>query len=158
MARHPAFTPFGDDPRKVRFLDWLCTPPTEREPRTRKALAEELRITTRLLNVWQNKPDFREAWDRQAKAVAGSPERAQHVLDTLYAAAVDPSNRNQVQAAKLYLEATNAIKPQSMEVTVKRAAELSDEELDALLAQGAAELKAERDNVIPLPGADGPAE
>jgi hypothetical protein len=74
-------------------------------------------------------------------------------MDTLYAAATDPTNRQQVQAAKLYLEATNAIKPPPVEITMKRPAELSDEELDALLAAGAASIRESR-AVEPVGGDD----
>jgi hypothetical protein len=66
-------------------------------------------------------------------------------MDTLYVAATDPANKAQVAAAKLYLEATNAIKPPSLEVTVKRPVDLTDAELDELIAKGAAEMRAERD-------------
>lgn len=93
---------------------------------------------------WQQDPLFREAWDREAKAVVGTPERAQTVLDTLYRAATDPDNKNQVQAAKLYLEATNSIKPPPIEVKLTKPTDLSDEELDALLAQGATAMRRER--------------
>jgi hypothetical protein len=60
------------------------------------------------------------------------------VLDTLFSAATDPDNRSHVQAAKLYLEATNSIRPATVEVNVnKKPTELSDRELDELIAQGA---------------------
>jgi hypothetical protein len=44
----------------------------------------------------------------------------------------------------LYLEATNAIKPPTIEMTLKRPVDMTDDELDALLAQGAKELNEAR--------------
>lgn len=126
-------------------MDWLTTPPSERQPDSQAKLATELGVSPRSIRDWMSKADFREDWDREAKAIVGTPERAQQVLDTLFAAATDPLNRNHVQAAKLYLEATNAITPPPMKVEVTRPSELNDDELDALLAKGAAELRVERD-------------
>jgi len=125
-------------------MQWLTTPKSEREPPTQAKLADELGVHIRSIRDWMNDPVFREAWDREAKAVVGDPDRIQSVLDTLYRAAIDPDNKTQVQAAKLYLEATNSIKPPAIEVTFAKPAELSDEQLDELLAQGAAALRAER--------------
>jgi hypothetical protein len=136
---------WSDDPRKLRLMDWLTTPKQERVPSSQAKLADELGVHVRSIRDWMQDPVFRDAWDREAKAVVGNPERAQTVLDTLYAAATDPGNKAQVQAAKLYLEATNSIKPPPIEVTVRKAADLTDDELDAFLAQSAAALRAERD-------------
>lgn len=137
-----------EDPRKLRLMEWLTTPRGEREPPTQDGLAAELGCHPRSIRVWMARPDFRADWDREAKNVIGSPERAQHVLDTLYRAATDPNNRNAVGAAKLYLEATNSIKPPPIEVKVIKPSDLSDDDLDALLAQGAAELAAQRAGVV----------
>jgi hypothetical protein len=75
------------------------------------------------------------------------------VLNTLFRAATDPDNRNEVAAAKLYLQATNSIKP--IEVRMRKPSELSDEELDALLAHGALDLAKERQKVVELRRSDG---
>jgi hypothetical protein len=133
-----------DDPRKVRLMTWLTTPPMERNPKTQVKLAESLGISKRTLTAWMNQPEFRDAWERQARAVQGTPERQQVVLDVLYAAATDPHNRQQVQAAKLFLEATRAIRPPTVELRVRDPRELTDEELDSMLAEGAAQLAEER--------------
>ena len=134
---------WDQDWRQRRLMDWLTTPPVERDPPTKGGLAELLGVDVRTLREWQEHPQFREAWDQRVTQIVGDPARAQAVIDTLYRAATDENNRSHVQAAKLYLEATHAIKPPAIEVTVKRPAELTDEELDALLASGAAELRSE---------------
>jgi hypothetical protein len=130
-------------------MEWLTTPRSERVPPTQSKLADEIGVHLRTLRDWMNDPVFREAWERQAKAVIGDPDRTQNVLDTLYRAAIDPEHRFHVQAAKLYLEATNSIKPPPIEVTVSKPSELSDDELDALLAQGATALRQERNAGMP---------
>lgn len=126
-------------------MEWLTTPRSERKPPTQDGLAKELNCHPRSIRVWMAREDFRADWDREAKNIVGSPERAKEVLDTLYRAAIDGTNKNQVAAAKLYLEATNSIKPQPIELKVTKPADLTDEELDALLAQGAAQLAVERE-------------
>lgn len=132
---------WDDDYRRVKLLDWLVTPAGHREPSTKTALAELLGVNPRTLRQWQEEPAFRDAWRARVSKMVGSPERAQNIMNSLYEAAIDVSNRNQVQAAKLYLEATNSIKPPPVELTVKKTSELTDEELDALLVQGAKELR-----------------
>lgn len=135
---------WDDDWRKTLLMTWLCTPPKDRNPASKSSLAAMFGVDLRTINLWINEPSFRNEWARRAGKVIGSEDRAKEVLDTLYAVASDASHRNQVQAAKLFLEATNAIRPQPMEVTVRKPSELSDDELDALLAQGARSLADER--------------
>jgi hypothetical protein len=148
MVRHTESTRPGwrwdDDWRKVKVMEWLTTPVPEREPSSRQKLADLLGVDVRTVRGWTEHPQFVEEWRRRSSAIIGSPDRSRQIMDTLYRAATDPRNRLQVQAAKLYLEATNAIRPPAMEVTVKRTTELSDAELDALLAQGAVSLAEER--------------
>lgn len=140
MVNSPGWR-WDDDWRHVAVMDWLVTPPRAREPKSRQALADKLGVDVRTMRGWIDNKQFREAWQQRVAKMLGSPERAQTVMDTLYEAACDVTNRNQVQAAKLYLEATNAIKPPPMELTVKRPVDMTDDELDALLAQGAKELR-----------------
>jgi uncharacterized protein YunC (DUF1805 family) len=135
------------DPRHVRLVEWLTTPPSLREPSTKQELAEELGVATRTLRDWQTKPEVRKAWEVRAVEVAGEPDRVQRVLDELYATATDRTSRGHVAAAKLYLEAVDAIKPPEQSVTVRGVRsvdELSDAELEALIAEEAVRLRVER--------------
>lgn len=141
MANSKPGSRWDDDWRHVKFMEWLVTPPGQRDPPSRQKFADLLGISTRSLRLWAENVQFREEWQRRVAKLLGSPERSQQVMDTLFASATDVNNRNQVQAAKLYLEATNAIKPPPMELTVRRPTDLSDEELDAMLAQGAKEMR-----------------
>lgn len=136
MAQSKPGARWDDDWRRVFLMDWLCTAPSERDPPSKAKLAAHLGIDIRTIRNWHDRPDFMEEWRRRSAAIVGNPDRARQVMDTLFAAATDPTNKSQVSAAKLYLEATNAIKPPAVELTVKRPIELSDEELDALLASG----------------------
>jgi len=142
-----------DDWRKRRLMDWLCTPPSERVPRAKTQLAAELKVSTRTLENWSQDQQFRTSWDRRSQDIIGDPDRAHHVLDALYQTAIDPRNRGQVSAAKLYLEAVKAIQPKRVELTLKKPGELSEEELDALLAQAATQLHNEAKAIAELPPA-----
>lgn len=71
----------------------------------------------------------------------GSPERTQLLLDALYEAGLSGDNK----AAQLYLQATNRLAPTQIKVEHSQSiAELSDEELNILIAQEARTLRAER--------------
>lgn len=136
-----------EDPRHQRLVDWLTTPKTERKPSTAKELAVELEVSERTLRDWKERSYIRAAWEEQAKVVVGSPERAQDVLEAMYQRAVDPLDAKQVQAAKLYLEAIDAIKPPTVEVrSVSDLAKVSDDELQAMIAATAGQMLEERKN------------
>jgi len=122
-----------------RYVEWLCTAPQERVPATKKAMAELLGVDITTLRRWEKRPAFRQVWQGQVDEVQGSPERTQALLDTLYAKAV----AGDVKSAQLYLQATNRMAPPTVEVrSEKRVAELSDSDLDELIAAMA---KRERD-------------
>ena len=124
-----------EDPRHQRLVDWLTTPKQERQPSTMKQLAVELGVHDRTLRDWKERPDVREKWEDQSRKVIGSPERAQDVLEAMYQRAMDSTDAKQVQAAKLYLEAIDAIKPPMVEVrSVSDLAKVSDEELQSMIA------------------------
>lgn len=122
-----------------RYVDWLCTAPQERVPATKKAMAVELGVDITTLRRWEKRPVFKQSWQKQVDEVQGSPERTQVLLDTLYAKAIG----GDVKSAQLYLQATNRMAPPTVEVrSEKRVAELSDSDLDELIAAMA---KRERD-------------
>ena len=83
------------------------------------------------LRRWEKKDVFRKAWQSRVDDVQGSPERSQRLLDTLYDRAIG----GDIKAAQLYLQATNRMAPPTMTVKTERGtAELSDKELDELIA------------------------
>jgi hypothetical protein len=129
------------------YVDWLCTAPSERVPATKKAMALELGVDITTLRRWEKKEVFRNAWKDTVDEVQGSPERTQRLLDTLYAKALDGDTKS----AQLYLQATNRMAPPTVTVqSNKKAAELSDAELDSLIAAVAEREKAQRTHLKAL--------
>ena len=123
------------------YVDWLCTAPSERLPATKKAMALELGVDITTLRRWEKKEVFRNAWKDSVDEVQGSPERTQRLLDTLYSKALDGDTKS----AQLYLQATNRMAPPTVTVqSNKKASELSDDELDSLIAAVAEREKSNR--------------
>lgn len=118
------------DARQLEYLEWLVTPSHERVPSTQSEMAKRLGVDRKTVHRWEKKPTFKAEWDKRVNEIQGSPERTQRLLDALYAKALDGDNR----AAQLYLQATNRLIPQVTINNTANASELSDEELDKLLA------------------------
>lgn len=135
------------DFRKQAFLKWLCTPIKEREPRTMELLAEQLQTTRRTLTTWKtDDKEFIEAWEKMYLRTIGNPERKQSIMDTLYKTATDGDDPKHVAAAKQYFEIEGSIKPSRVEVSMsKPATELTDEQLDEILAVKAQSEKLHRE-------------
>jgi hypothetical protein len=134
-----------DDFRKQTFLAWLCTPVNERDPKTMDALADQLGLTRRTLTNWKDDKEFLEAWEKRYLKTIGDPTRKQAIMDTLYRTATDPDDPKHVQAAKQYFDIEGSVKPARMQVEVSRPAkELTDDELDAILANKIAAEKEQR--------------
>lgn len=124
-----------------RYVDWLCTPPMERTPATKQEFAATIGVDPSTMRRWEKKDHFRSQWESQSKDSQGSPERTQGVLDTLHAKAMD----GDVRAAQLWLQAMNKMAPAQVEVKTDRAAaQLSDSELDQLIAVMAANEQEQR--------------
>ena len=134
MAERFESIPLSDF-RKQTFLDWLCTPVKEREPKTIIDMAEQLQVSRRTLQNWREDKEFIEAWEKRYIKTIGDPSKKSEIMATLFATATDPDDPKHVQAAKAYFEIEGSLRPARMEVQVTRpAAELTDEELDAILA------------------------
>lgn len=142
----PQARPNLNDFRVQRFLDWLLTPPAERNPPTQKTFAEEVGMDPFLLGQWKKDPDFFGEWERRYRKTVGSPEKAQAVMAALYETATDRTDPRLVPAARAYLEAVDVLKPKKIDVTVTqgKAKDLTDEELLALLAERAEQELANR--------------
>jgi hypothetical protein len=124
------------DERQQKYLDWLTTPKNIREPSSKEKYAAENSVNITTLRRWEKKDVFRRAWEKQADDIVGSPERTQSLLDELFSRGM----QGDVQAAKLYFTVTGKMKPAEMTITTKSsAAELTDQELEALIAQTAQE-------------------
>ena len=124
------------DFRKQAFLEWLCTPVRERDPKTMADLAEQLQLTRRTLTNWKtDDKEFIEEWEKRYLRTIGNPERKAKIMDTLLATATDADDPKHVQAAKTYFEIEGSVKPAKMQVEVrKEASELTDAELAQLIS------------------------
>ena len=124
-----------------KYLDWLCTAPQERQPASKKQYAIKNTVDVTTLRRWEKKQVFRQEWQTRVDDLQGSPERTQALLDTLYNKALEGDTKS----AQLYLQATNRMAPATIEVkSEKRTSELSDSELDELIAAMAAREKQSR--------------
>lgn len=124
-----------------QYLDWLCTAPSEREPKTKASMATRLGVDVTTLRRWEKKPYFKSEWQERVDEIQGSPERTQALLDTLYRKALDGDTKS----AQLYLQATNRMAPPTVEIKSERkTSELSDQELDELIGAMAAREKQQR--------------
>lgn len=133
------------DFRKQTFLKWLCTAPKDREPKTQEALAQQIGMSREVLSRWKDDKEFLEAWEKLYLKTIGDPERKQKIMDTLYRTATDPDDPKHVQAAKQYFEIEGSVKPSKMTVEVTRPAkELTDDELDAIIADKIGQEKEQR--------------
>jgi len=130
-----------------QYLEWLCTAPSERTPPSKEKMASHLGVNISTLRRWEKKDVFVEQWKASVDSIQGSPERTQRLLDTLYSKALDGDTKS----AQLYLQATNRMAPPTVTVqSNKKAAELSDAELDSLIAAVAEREKAQRTHLKAL--------
>lgn len=129
------------DPRHERYCQWLSTVRSERNPKTKTALADELGVNIRTLRDWDAKPEFAKELEKRVKFIVGSPERTKAVLDAMFEVATDPQRRDQVSAQKAYLEAVGYLQPNPKQVVGASNADdtskLSIEELDKLISDRA---------------------
>lgn len=129
------------EPKQEQYLNWLLVPAPYRQPKTEEAMAELLGVNDSTLRRWKKKPAFASEWKKRVEELQGSPERTQKLLDTIYDRALGGDNK----AAQLYLQATGRMAPTQVNVEHStKVSEISDEELDALIASVAAGEKAAR--------------
>lgn len=119
------------DPRQEKFLNWLCTPANGRMPSSQEKYALQEGVDETTLRRWKKKPAFKMEWEKRISEQQQSPERTQKLLDNLYERALAGDNNS----AKLYLQATNRLAPTQVQVEHStKPSEISDQELDALIA------------------------
>ena len=128
------------DPRQEQYLNWLLTPAHERQPSSQQKYCDLHNIDPTTVRRWQKKPHFIKEWDKRVEELQGSPERTQRILDALYEKGLD----GDVRASKLYLEATHRLIPTKAVEQKVTTSELSDEELDELIAKVADREKTQR--------------
>lgn len=136
MARR--CVPNMSDWRVQRFLDWLTTPPQERDFPTQATLAASMEVGYVTMSQWKDDPDFLAEWERRYMRTVGSVERQQDILQALYETATDRSDPRQVTAAKTYLDVIGKARPPGPARGPGSARELTDDQLYEVLAERAA--------------------
>ena len=132
------------DSRQTQYIEWLVTPSPDRVPRTQGEFAKHIGVDPTTLRRWEKKSAFKKEWDSRVNEIQGSPERTQKLLDALYGKALEGDNR----AAQLYLQATNRLAPPTVTVQGSSASELSDSDLDKLLASMVSREQSKRLRVV----------
>ena len=88
------------------WVEWLLTPAGERKLKTRKAVAEDLGVTTQSLRNYSRDPWVQSEMAKRGRAI-NKVERAGEVVDNLYKIAtggdVDATPAAQVSAARAFL-------------------------------------------------------
>lgn len=119
-------------PKQEEYLAWLLLAPAVRDPKHKEKMAEQLGVHISTLRDWQKKDVFLAKWRESVDHIQNSPERSQRLLDALYEKGVAGDSNS----AKLWLQATNQMLPPTVTVqSGKKTADLSDEELDGLIAE-----------------------
>ncbi len=126
------------------YLDWLVLPPDLRIPATNGAWAEEHGVSPNTLTNWKKIPIFEQRWKDAIKGQAVNPERTQMLLDSLFKKGIN----GDVKSAQLYLQATGQMPEKNTNINIKTesARDLSDGELEALIAEYAQKEKKARDD------------
>lgn len=125
-----------DDWRVQRVLEWLCTIKEDRDPSTQGGLADELGFTSDSeIKRWKNDPEFLAEWERRYRKSVASPEKMQLIAERLYETATDRSDPRQVQAAREYRAAVEAVKPPTPGDVRGNVREMSTEVLNELASR-----------------------
>lgn len=90
-----------DNQVKKDYLEWLMTPPTEREPATKTEVAEQLGVAISTLWRWEQEPEFQEEL-RQLRAKWGIRFHAD-ILGRLMKIVAEGTDTSAIQASKVLL-------------------------------------------------------
>jgi len=112
------------------YLQWLCDPQRQG---TKQDQADALGVNRSTITRWENAPHFRKAWTERVQELGGSPDRLAAAYDAMYAKGLS----GDVNAMKLWLQATGNLRTEQEAPRTKSVRDLSDEELDAMLAERA---------------------
>jgi hypothetical protein len=125
-----------DPALKQEYFEWLMTPPGEREPSTKEAMAKHLEVSYKTLYNWESEPQFQEKL-RTLKLEWGNrwyPD----ILAKLYDTVLNGPPAQSVAAAKVLLAHINIkdeakdTKEYSSEALEKISAALKDAGYDVL--------------------------
>lgn len=130
-----------DDPRHLRLIEWMLDERSGcQEPKTRKALAEEMGVNPRTIWEWSRRPDVDQRFRELLMQNAGAPERFAQLVDAMFVQALDEGSGKQIQAANWIKDTFGLAERAKADVKTSQQQRdelmgLSPEELDRLLAQ-----------------------
>jgi hypothetical protein len=116
-----------------RFLEWYASPEKPRGLSTIEAYAEHSGVPLSYLRGWFKDHRFLAALAERCEELNLRPDRIQSVLDAVW----DRATGGDIKAAELYLRYVGRLVPvpKQVQVTVKQAKDLSEDELKAELAR-----------------------
>lgn len=140
---------------QLDFIEWLCTPKAIREPKNQVQYGQQNHIHHKTLAKWKTDLDFKRAWDHRLTELQVDPENLEAVMDALLSKALKEDTKAISMWMDVYRQFRPAPEPEVEEVTVL--SELSDDELDALVADSVAQERMRRQTPLEddLSGSDG---
>ena len=124
------------------FMDWLLSAEYVVDKKPIKYYADTRHISTRTLFYWKNDARFKKEWEKRAYQNHRDPERLARMLDVLYRRAVEEGD---MKAMEMHFKLMDRMTPDRTIVqTEVSMADLTDEQLDALIAQEAKNVKGTR--------------
>ncbi len=114
-----------DDSVRKEYLNWLMTPPGQREPATKKELAVVLKVSERTLYNWEGSDEFQ----REMRTLKGKWGVRWYgdILGRLMAVVQDGQDGNAIRAAQVLL--------QHLEIAPEKADEVVTSEAVAAIAE-----------------------
>lgn len=132
------------------FLEWLCGDRPAGE--TMEQFAKRIGVSTATLRRWKrNDKPFLRRWEERMRETHAHPDKLSAQLDSLYDLSIRaPKEADRIKATELYWRLVDRMSPDRVEVqSSKSIAQLSDEELDALIE---AELRSEKERRVQAAG------
>jgi hypothetical protein len=131
------------DERQEEFLDWLLLPEEMRVPRTMVDYGEVHDLSYATLKRWKQAPHFRATYEKRVKEQIATPERVEEATRLAYQRGILDGD---IKWATLWAQMAGLTKqePGIAKSGAEAIADLSDEELDALLADSARQEKKKR--------------
>jgi nitrogen regulatory protein PII len=127
--KSPGQWPGGKPPEIVHdYVDWLCTPEADRDPRTKTAWAKEHTVDYSTVKRWDTDDRVKQLITLRANSLNMGPERVQQVMNAIY----NKAKGGDMTAAKLYMDHVDKITPRKT----------GKEDLSDLTAEELAELAA----------------
>ncbi|MEP6466898.1 MAG: hypothetical protein ABJB05_11370 [Parafilimonas sp.] len=126
-------------PLQAEYIEWKLTPDEHKFPLTMRAWCEDHEVSYSTPGTWEQDSRVKEYWYKRVTEVGVTPDAIAEVLAALKSTATDPNAKNQVAAINAYLAYAQKVTPLAAPEVADdvRPSDLSDEELDALIAEQA---------------------